>query len=62
MSCLIKSMLFANTAVFVSGTLRPNFMAKLVYRLAFGTLKFYIAPYSKIKNKLVNLSYNCDVK
>ena len=35
---------------------------KLVHGLAFGTLKFYIAHYDKINHRLVNLSYNCDVK
>ena len=42
--------------------LRPDFTSKLVYVLAFGTPKFYIAPYDKIKHELVNLSSNCDVK
>ena len=37
-------------------------MLKLVEGLAFRTSKFYIAPYSKINCRLVNLSYNCDVK
>ena len=37
-------------------------MSKLVHVLAFGTPKFYIAPYDKIKRELVNLSSNCDVK
>ena len=44
------------------GRLRPDFTSKLVHVLAFGTPKFYIAPYDKIKHKLVNLSSNCDVK
>ena len=35
---------------------------KIVHGLAFGTPKFYIAPYGKINHGLVNLSYNCDVK
>ena len=43
-------------------TLRPDFTPKLVHVLAFGTPKFYIAPYDKIKHELVNLSSNCDVK
>ena len=43
-------------------TLRPDFTSKLVHVLAFGTPKFYIAPYDKIKHELVNLSSNCDVK
>ena len=43
-------------------TLRPDFTTKLVHVLAFGTPKVYIAPYDKIKHKLVNLSSNCDVK
>ena len=43
-------------------SLRPNFTSNLVQGLAFGTPKFYIAPYSKIKHRFVNLSFNCDVK
>ena len=43
-------------------SLRPDFTSKLVHVLAFGTPKFYIAPYDKIKHELVNLSSNCDVK
>ena len=43
-------------------TLRPDFTSKIVHVLAFGTPKFYIAPYDKIKHELVNLSSNCDVK
>ena len=42
--------------------LRPDFTSKLEHVLAFGTPKFYIAPYDKIKHELVNLSSNCDVK
>ena len=42
--------------------LRPDFTSKLVHVLSFGTLKFYIAPYDKIKHELVKLSSNCDVK
>ena len=42
--------------------LRLDFTSKLVHVLAFGTPKFYIAPYDKIKHELVNLSSNCDVK
>ena len=42
--------------------LRPDFTSHLVHVLAFGTPKFYIAPYDKIKHELVNLSSNCDVK
>ena len=42
--------------------LRPDFTSKLVPELAFGTPKFYIAPYDKIKHELVKLSSNCDVK
>ena len=37
-------------------------MSKLVHELAFGTPKFYIAPYDKINHGLVNVSSNCDVK
>ena len=43
-------------------TLRPDFTSNLVHGLAFGTPKFYIAPYGKIKQRLVNMSSNCDVK
>ena len=46
----------------VKSGLRPAFTSKLVHVLAFGTLKFYIAPYDKIKHELVNLNSNCDVK
>ena len=46
----------------LSGRFRPDFTSKLIHVLAFGTPKFYIAPYDKIKHKLVNLSSNCDVK
>ena len=42
--------------------LRTDFTSKIVHVLAFGTPKFYIAPYDKIKHELVNLSPNCDVK
>ena len=44
------------------GPLRPDFTSNLVHGLAFGTPKFYIAPYGKIKHELVKLSSNCDVK
>ena len=47
-------------SLFIS--LRPDFTSKLVHVLAFGTPKFYIAPYGKIKRELVNLSSNCNVK
>ena len=43
-------------------TLRPDFMLKLVHRLAFGTPKFYIAPYDEIHHGFVNSSCNCNVK
>ena len=46
----------------IFGTFRPDFTSKLVHILAFGTPKFYIAPYDKLKHKLVNLSSNCYVK
>ena len=45
-----------------SACLRPDFTSNLVHVLTFGTPKFYIAPYDKIKHELVNLSSNCDVK
>ena len=43
-------------------TLRPDFTSKLVHVLAFGTPKFVIAPYDKIKHELVYLSSKCNVK
>ena len=48
--------------VIVIWSFRPDFTSKLVHVLAFGTPKFYIAPYDKIKHELINLSSNCDVK
>ena len=41
---------------------KADFTSKLVRELAFGTSKFYIAPYDKINHGLVNMSSNCDVK
>ena len=38
-----------------TGIFRPDFTSKLVHVLAFGTPKFYIGPYDKIRRKLVNL-------
>ena len=46
----------------VNFCLRPDFTSKLVRELAFGTPKFYIAPYDKINHGLVNMSSDCDVK
>ena len=43
-------------------SLRHNFRLKLVRKLGFGTPKYYIAPYNKVNQELVNLSYSCDVK
>ena len=40
----------------------PDFTSKLVHGLAFGTPKFYIAPYDKINHELANLCYIYDVK
>ena len=37
-------------------------MSNLVRGLAFGTPKFYNAPYGKINQRLLNLSYTCEVK
>ena len=51
-----------NSRCSVDTNLRPDFTSKLVHVLAFGTPKFYIAPYDKIKHEFVNLSSNCDVK
>ena len=56
-----SDMLHVHRSEYLSN-LRPDFTSKLVHILAFGTPKFYIAPYDKIKHKLVNLSSNCDVK
>ena len=53
---------FILVLILISMFLRPDFTSKLEHVLAFGTPKFYIAPYDKIKHELVNLSSNCDVK
>ena len=42
--------------------LRADFTSKLIRELAFGTPKFYIAPYDKINHGLVNMSSNYDDK
>ena len=47
---------------FIPMTLKSDFTSNLVYELAFGTPKFFIAPYGKINHRFVNLSCNCDVK
>ena len=36
-------------------TFRPDFTSKLVHGFAFGTPRFYLAPYGKINHGLVNL-------
>ena len=41
---------------------RPEFTSVLLHGLAFGTPKYYIAPYGKTNHGLVNLSYTCDMK
>ena len=41
---------------------KARFHVELSSGLAFGTPKFYIAPYGKINHELINLSPNCDVK
>ena len=46
---------------YLSEGFRPDFTSKLVHGLVFRTPKFSIVPYDKI-NRLLNLSYNCDVK
>ena len=48
--------------LFLFGTLRPDFTSNLVHGLPFRTPKFYSAPYGKINHRIVNLSYNRDVK
>lgn len=37
-------------------------MSDLVHRLALETPEFYISPFGKINHRLVNLSYNFEVK
>ena len=51
-----------DTTFDVKSGLRPDFTSNLVRVLAFGTPKFFIAPYGKINHGLINLSSNCDVK
>ena len=58
----VQSTLVVSKSKEPSETLRPDFTSKLVHVLAFGTPKFYIAPYDKIKHELVSLSSNSDVK
>ena len=41
---------------------RTDFTSNLVRLLAFGTPKFYIAPYGKINRELINMSSSCDAK
>ena len=53
---------FLSPSLWETARLRPDFTSKLVHVLAFGTPKFYIAPYDKIKHELVNQSSNCDMK
>ena len=43
-------------------TLRHNYTFNLIYQLQLGTSKFCIAPYDKRNNRLIKLSYNCDMK
>ena len=59
----------SNSAVFSfntfsnwGSTVRPDFTLNLVPGLAFGTPKFYIVLYDKIKHQLINLTSNRDVK
>ena len=51
---------YGRTAVHLN--FRPDFTSNLAHGLAFRTPIFYIAPYSKINHRLVNLSCNCDMK
>ena len=53
---------FRHRNIFSEFTLRPDFTSKLIRELAFGTPKFYIAPYDKMNHGLVNMSSNYDVK
>ena len=57
-----QSMLNSTCLPYKNNTVLGDFTSRLVHVLAFGTPKFYIAPYDKIKHELVNLSSNCDVK
>ena len=52
---------FISCSIYIE-SLRADFTSKLVRELAFGTPKFYIAPYERINHGLVNMSFNCDVK
>ena len=61
-SMVQDSYLKLGDALFRFSGFRPDFTSKLVYILAFGTPKFYIAPNDKVKHELVKLSSNCDVK
>ena len=60
--CMLTVHPFSATPIKHIVLLRHNFTLKLVFVLAFGTPKFYIAPYDKINHGLVNLSYNCNLK
>ena len=64
LNSVVQSLIICLTQLLVKDLLsfRPNLMPKLVHGLAFGTPKFYIAPYDKINHRLVNLSCKCDVK
>ena len=55
-------MVMSGQSVNLTADLGPISRRKLVHVLTFGTPKFYIAPYDKIKHELVKLSSNCDVK
>ena len=58
----LKQFLFSLLSIYFFRFLSPNFMSKLVHRLAFGTPKFYIAPYDQLNHGLANLNCNCGLK
>ena len=57
-----RNIAFGGILVLRGATLRAHFTSNLVHELAFGTPKFYIASYGKIKHRLFELSSNCDMK
>ena len=49
--CCVK--LIPSSVLPLYGIRTPDFKSKLVHGLAFGTAKFYIAPYDKINHRLL---------
>ena len=54
----VRDEILASVPMFDTATVVTWARSKIVHVLAFGTPKFYIAPYDKINRGLVNLSYN----